>query len=73
MDHLGRMLDCARTLNAERHTYCDEVQQQHDEDEQFHRKRVGDGRGGIDDMHMQPAQQRVCRCGEVGIQKSGKG
>ncbi len=59
VNHLREVLHAAGRLDRERGSNGDEVQQQCEEDEQFHRDGVGDGRARILGNNM---QRRAAGC-----------
>ncbi len=70
--HLGQVLHRRRLLDAQRRPHHHEVRDQHQEHQQLHRKRHGNGRAGVGGLHMQRMQQASRKTAEMVIQKIGE-
>ena len=70
--HLGEMLHTSGLLHAQRQPDRNEVSDQHQEHQQFHRERIGDRGLGRGRVHVQGIQKRRHRRGKVLVQDSGK-
>ena len=71
-NYFGQVLHAIRSFHAQRKPHHDEVRQQKQENQQFHRHGIRDRSFRIRRGHIHCMQQRVHRPGEVLIQKSSK-